>query len=222
MIFQIPDLLTAEELEQVTAQLSQAQFVDGKLTAGWHAKLVKNNEQISRKDDSYQVLNRIIQTALDRHPLVQIAVRPRAVHSLLFSRYGPGMTYGRHTDNALMGGSAFLRSDVSFTIFLNAPEEYSGGELVVESADAETPYKLAAGSAIFYPSTTLHRVDPVTDGARLVAVGWIQSLIRDAAKREILFDLETVRRSLFAQSGKSDEFDLLSKSVANLMRRWVD
>ncbi|HEY9878017.1 MAG TPA: Fe2+-dependent dioxygenase [Leptolyngbyaceae cyanobacterium] len=222
MIFKIPNLLNVEELEQVKTQLAQSEFIDGKLTAGWHAKLVKNNEQLPRQDKTYQQLKEILHRALERSPLFQIAVRPRVVHSILFSRYSPGMSYGRHTDNALMGGNACWRSDVSFTVFLNGPETYEGGELVVESADAETAYKLEAGTALFYPSTTLHRVDPVSSGERLVIVGWVQSLIRDASKREILFDLETVRRSLFSQDGKSDEFDLLSKSVANLLRQWVE
>ncbi|MBD0269735.1 MAG: Fe2+-dependent dioxygenase [Cyanobacteria bacterium Co-bin8] len=222
MIFKIPNLLTPEELEQITSQLAKSEFIDGKLTAGWHAKLVKNNQQLSRQDNTYEVLKGLLQTALERNPLFQVAVRPKVVHSVLFSRYTPGMSYGRHTDNALMGGSSFLRSDVSFTVFLNSPAAYEGGELVIEGADSETNYKLEAGTALFYPSTTLHRVDPVTSGERLVIVGWVQSLVRDASQREILFDLETVRRSLFAQSGKSDEFDLLSKSVANLLRRWVE
>lgn len=222
MIFQIPDLLTAEELASITALLAQAELQDGKATAGWHAKLVKNNEQLPRKDPASDRCQAVVQAALGRSPLFQLAVRPRAVHSLLLSRYRPGMAYGRHTDNALMGGSAFLRSDVSFTVFLSPPDAYEGGELVIEGADAEASYKLAAGTALVYPSTALHRVDPVTSGERLVAVGWAQSLIRDAGKREILFDLETVRRSLFAQDGKSDEFDLLSKSAANLLRLWAE
>ncbi|MEM6436188.1 MAG: Fe2+-dependent dioxygenase, partial [Cyanobacteria bacterium P01_D01_bin.115] len=134
-------------------------------------------------------------------------------------RYDTGMEYGRHVDNALMGNQ---RSDVSFTVFLSEPQDYDGGELVVEGAADEQCYKLAAGTAIIYPSSTLHRVEPVTQGTRLVAVGWVQSWIRDAAKRELLFDLDTVRRSLYTQSGKSNEFDLLSKSLANLMRQWVE
>jgi len=160
-----------------------------------------------------------VQAALERHPLFQVAVRPRYVHSLLLSRYDPGMEYGRHTDNALMGQ---YRSDVSFTVFLSDPNDYEGGELVMEGADDERAYKLPAGAAIAYPSSTLHRVTPVTSGVRLAAVGWVQSWIRDPAEREVLFDLETVRRSLYAQSGKTDEFNLLSKSVANLLRRWAE
>lgn len=129
------------------------------------------------------------------------------------------MDYGRHTDNALMGQ---YRSDVSFTVFLSNPDEYDGGELIIESADDERAYKLAGGCTLVYPSSTLHRVEPVKRGTRLVVVGWVQSWVRDPAKRELLFDLDTVRRSLYAQSGKTNEFDLLCKSLANLTRQWCE
>ncbi|MGD1927594.1 MAG: Fe2+-dependent dioxygenase [Leptolyngbyaceae cyanobacterium] len=217
MIFQIPDVLSADELSQVQTTLATAEFIDGKLTAGWYAKQVKHNQQI--KGTEAKEVRELMRQALTRHPLFQAAVRPKQVHSLLLSRYDTGMEYGRHVDNALMGNQ---RSDVSFTVFLSEPQDYDGGELVVEGAADEQCYKLAAGTAIIYPSSTLHRVEPVTQGTRLVAVGWVQSWIRDAAKRELLFDLDTVRRSLYTQSGKSNEFDLLSKSLANLMRQWVE
>ncbi|AFY38759.1 PKHD-type hydroxylase ybiX [[Leptolyngbya] sp. PCC 7376] len=219
MLFTIPQILTSEELEDIRLVLGAAEFVDGKLTAGWHAKLVKNNQQLTTKSPQADSLKKQVKKAFNDHPLVQSAIRPKSIHTMLFSRYETGMSYGRHTDNALMGSR---RSDVSFTLFLNEPDQYEGGELVIESADAEKAYKLPAGSAIAYPSTSLHRVDPVISGTRLVAVGWIQSYIRDPQHREILFDLEVTRRSLFAQSGKTNEFDLLSKSVANLTRMWAE
>jgi len=219
MLIRIPDLLTAADLQQITETLAQAEFVDGKLSAGWHAQPVKHNQQLQAATPTAASLKAIVHQALDRHPLFQCAVRPRLIHSILFSCYAVGMTYGRHTDNAFMGSQgSFWRSDVSFTVFLN--DDYEGGELVIEGVDDEQAYKLNAGSALVYPSSTLHRVDPVTQGTRLVAVGWVQSLIRDPAQRELLFELETVRRSLFAQAGKTTEFDLLSKSVTNLLRMW--
>jgi len=141
---------------------------------------------------------------------------------MLFSRYENGMSYGRHVDNALMGNQEFLRSDVSFTLFLSSPSTYKGGELVIESSDGDRTYKLEGGSAIIYPSSTLHQVEPVTEGVRLAAVGWIQSLVRDPNEREILFDLDTTRRSIFAKEGKTIEFDLISKSYANLLRKWAE
>ena len=219
MIFKIPDILAPEELEYITSSLAEAEFVDGKLTAGWHAKLVKNNQQLKHSEPQ-QELKELIKKALSRNALFQMAVRPKIVHSILFSRYDTGMSYGRHTDNALMGNS-FLRSDVSFTLFLN-PSTYEGGELVIEGADDEKAYKLEAGAMIVYPSTTLHRVDPVTKGTRLVVVGWVQSLVRDASEREILFELDTVRHAIFAKDGKTPEFDLIAKSVANLLRKWAE
>jgi len=220
MQFKIPNLLSPQELQQVKDGLASAKFLDGKLTAGWHAKQVKNNEQIAR--DSAKDLRRTVEQAFLRHPLFQAGARPRSFHSLLFSRYQAGMSYGRHTDNAFMGGSGFHRADLSLTLFLNDPSDYEGGELIIEGADNEQQYKLPCNTAFVYPSSSLHRVAEVTAGQRLVAVGWVQSLIRDPAEREILFDLETARRSLFAKSGKGDEFDLISKSLANLLRKWAD
>lgn len=227
MLFRIPNVLNEEELTQINEVLAAAEFVDGKLTAGWHAKAVKHNQQLKKASSEaqalkQQALKQKVRSALLRNPLFQAAVRPREIHTLLFSRYDEGMSYGRHTDNAMMGGQSFQRSDVSFTLFLNDPGDYGGGELAIEGADDERIYKLEAGMAIAYPSSTLHRVDPVTRGTRLVAVGWVQSLVRSPAQREILFDLETARRSLFAKQGKTDEFDLISKSLSNLLRSWMD
>jgi PKHD-type hydroxylase len=152
-----------------------------------------------------------------RHPLLQSAALPVTVPGLLFSRSGPGDGYGRHVDNAFMAGG---RSDLSFTLFLSDPSGYEGGALVLESPSGEEALRLPAGHALVYPSTLLHRVEPVTQGERLVAVGWIQSRVRDADQRELLFELDTARRTLFRQEGKSDVFDLISRSYTNLLRRW--
>lgn len=222
MIFVIPEVLTPEEFKLITEKLATADFVDGKITAGWHAKLVKNNTQLQRNTETAQTLEVVVQNALQRNILVQSALLPRVIHSILFSCYQPGMSYGRHVDNALMGDRKFLRADISFTLYLSSPDSYAGGELIIESADDERSYKLEAGSMIVYPASTLHRVEPVTEGCRLAAVGWVQSLVRDGAEREILFDLDTSRRSIFAQGGKTLEFDLLSKCYANLLRKWTE
>lgn len=222
MIFSIEQILSPDELSEIRQVLSQAEFVDGKLTAGWHAKLVKNNQQL-KAGTTQKVLKSKIRAALSKNALFQSAIRPKSIHSLLFSQYDVGMSYDTHVDNALMTDSSGLcRSDVSFTLFLNSPHEYTGGELTIEGVQSEQSYKLEAGSAIFYPSTTLHRVNPVTQGKRLVVVGWVQSVIRDGRDREILFDLETARRAIFAKSGKTPEFDLVSKSIANLLRKWAE
>jgi PKHD-type hydroxylase len=133
------------------------------------------------------------------------------------SRSGPGDGYGRHVDNAFMDGG---RSDLSFTVFLSAPDHYEGGALVLEQPHGEEAFRLPAGHALIYPSTLLHRVEPVSDGERLVAVGWIQSRVRSAERRELLFELDTARRTLFAGGGKGEVFDLLCRSYSNLLRMW--
>lgn len=222
MIFAIDNLLTVEELNFIVTTLETAKFVDGTTTAGWYAKSVKKNTQLDRKENCAQQLRELVQNALKRNFIFQIAVQPKLIHSILFSRYDRGMSYGRHCDNAFMGKEQFLRSDVSFTVFLNSPQDYEGGELVVESNSNEHIYKLSAGSAIIYPASTLHQVTEVTSGFRLVAVGWVQSLVRDPIDREILFDLDTVRRSIYAKEGKTVEFDLLSKTYSNLLRKWAE
>ncbi|MEM8674921.1 MAG: Fe2+-dependent dioxygenase [Cyanobacteria bacterium P01_G01_bin.67] len=222
MIFTIPNVFTPEELEEIRSSLAKGEFIDGKLTAGWNAKLVKNNQQLKKKTPLGSQLTQQVKSALNRNKLFQTAIRPKSIHSLLFSRYDKGMSYGRHVDNSMMRNNGMWRTDVSFTIFLNSPKEYKGGELVVEGVDTEKAYKLEAGSAIVYPSTSLHRVNEVTEGSRLVCVGWVQSLIRDSSEREILFDLETARRVIFAKEGKTPEFDLISKSLTNLLRKWID
>src|SRR6185369_1406553 len=174
---------------------------------------VKNNRQAEGSDRSLETIRKLIAERILGNEVFRLAVRPKALSPLLFSRYESGMQYGSHVDDALMQG---MRTDVSFTLFLSEPESYDGGELVIESASGEDAVKLAAGSMVAYPSTALHHVAPVTRGMRLAAVGWARSYIRDGAKRELLFDLDTARRTLFAREGKSAEYDLVSKSLANL------
>lgn len=222
MILCIANVLTPEELATLTAQLDKADFVDGKTTAGWHARLVKHNQQLDRNAAVAEELKGLVMGALQRNSLFQMAVRPKIIRPPLFSRYQVGMSYGSHVDNALMGDQPLMRSDVSMTLFISSLSDYDGGELVVETSQGEQEFKLEAGSLVLYPSTTLHRVEPVTRGVRLVAVSWIQSLVRDAHEREILFDLDTARQVLFEKSGKTLEFDLISKSHANLLRKWVE
>ncbi len=223
MILCIGEVLSPAEVDAITAALATAQFVDGKLTAGWHAQAVKHNTQLPSDSTALKEIRAQITAALQRNGLFQIAVRPRTLHPMLLSRYEVGMSYGSHTDNALMTGQGQpMRSDVSFTLFLNDPSTYQGGELVIDSTQGEQAFKLDAGALVLYPASTLHRVNPVTEGVRLVAVSWVQSLIRDPAQREILFDLETASQSLYGQHGKTHEFDLLAKVQSNLLRRWIE
>jgi len=222
MILSIANVLTPEELNLITERLDAADFIDGKATAGWHARVVKHNTQLTNQATYAPDLKDLVKKALWRNQLFQIAVQPKVIHSILFSRYETGMSYGRHVDNALMGNQNKLRSDVSLTVFLSEPSTYGGGELVLETIEGEQTIKLEAGDAIVYPSSFLHRVEPVTEGIRLVAVAWVQSLVRDPQDREILFDLDTVRRAIFHKDGKTTEFDLISKSYSNLLRKWGD
>jgi len=218
MLLCIRDILNSKELEEVCAEIETLTFVDGRATAGWAARLVKDNEQ-AEAGTWVDALRRRISAQILDNELFQIAVRPKALTPLLISRYGPGKHYGTHVDDALMQG---MRTDVSFTLFLSDPDTYDGGELVIETSAGEQPFKLQAGSMIVYPSTTLHRVAPVERGTRVAAVGWARSFVRNAEQREILFDLETARRDLFEREGKSGAFDLLSKCGTNLLRLWAD
>ena len=212
-------------LASVRGLLGGARFVDGAATAGWHARLVKDNEQAATEQDAVQEAGALVTAALLAHPVFRAAALPRRLRPVLFARYGEGRTYGAHVDDALMGLDdpvGPLRTDVAVTVFLGPAADYDGGELVVEAGGGEQAFKLGAGDAVAYPATTLHRVAPVTRGERLVAVTWAQSLVRDPAAREILFDLDAARRAVFEREGKGAAFDLVSKSHANLLRRWAE
>lgn len=219
MILVIDNVLTGNDVAKVVDKLNGMKFVEGTATAGWHAKLVKNNMQVDRTQLEYQPLNKSVTEAIMRNGTFRMAARPRHITPLLFSRYKDSMEYGTHVDDPIMYN---LRSDISFTLFLADPNAYDGGELVMETTAGERPYKLKAGQMITYPSWTLHRVTPVTRGERIAAVGWCQSYVRDAAQREILYDLDIARRGIFEKEKKSREFDVISKSHANLLRMWTD
>ena len=215
----IANVLSRAELKIVRDALQRARFVDGRATAGFAARLVKNNEQVDAADRSIETIRKLVTERISKNELFNLAVRPKALSPLMFARYERGKNYGSHVDDPLMNG---MRTDVSFTLFLSDPKTYSGGELVIESATGEDPIKPPAGAMVIYPTAALHRVAKVTKGQRLVCVGWARSLIRDAARRELLFDLDTARRRMFARGGKSADYDLVSKSLANLMRMWAE
>lgn len=215
----IASVLSAEDIQATLAAMTAARMVAGAATAGYAARRVKHNLQAEGSDTSLDPVRKLVAERLTSHEVFKLAVRPKTITPLLFSRYEPGMEYGTHVDDALMQG---MRTDVSFTIFLDEPDTYDGGELVLQTNSGNEAIKLPAGSCFVYPSTTLHHVAPVTRGVRHVVAGWARSYVRDAAQRELLFDLDTARRTIFAQHGKTAEFDLLSKSVANLLRMWVE
>ncbi len=219
MQIQIGNVLSTDEVKTIRGVLARASFIDGRNTAGFAARTVKHNRQAEGSDRKLETVRQLIAERILGHDVFRLAVRPKALAPLLFSRYEPGMHYGSHVDDALMHG---MRTDVAFTLFLSDPDSYDGGELVIESAANEDAIKLAAGSLVAYPATSLHHVAEITRGERLAAVGWARSLVRDAAQRELLFDLDTARRQMFDREGKSAEFDLVSRSLANLLRMWVE
>ena len=217
MILCIGNVLTAEELGAIEATLASGVFLDGHATAGWSARAVKHNLQLDKAHAAYRAIVPKVLDALARNEIFAAAALPRQMSPLLVSRSETGMGYGVHVDNAVMGQPP-VRTDLAFTLFLSNDAGYDGGELVIEDAQGEHAIKLPPGHMVLYPATTLHRVETVRSGRRDVAVGWVQSLVRDPRIREMLFDLDRARRALFARDGKTEVFDLLSKTYSNLMR----
>jgi PKHD-type hydroxylase len=217
MFLTIANVVTKSVAKAMLDELSAQQFVSGKTTAGSHARAVKDNEQ-APPVASEALLKRVERILLD-HPVFKAAARPKHFVKLMASRYREGMHYGTHVDEPLMNG---IRTDLSFTLFLVEPEKYEGGALIVDENDGTRDYKLAAGHLVLYPTTTLHRVDPVTSGARISIVGWVRSYIRDHADRELLFDLDNAIATLRASNTDRAVLDQLFKVRANLMRKWAD
>jgi PKHD-type hydroxylase len=219
MILNIAEVLSAAEAEEARQSLSAARFEDRRRTAGQYAQIVKRNLQAAAGDDAAKAVKSLVADRLMANGLFLLAARPKHLSSLLINRYDQGMSYGAHVDDAPMGG---MRSDVSFTLFLSKPEDYEGGALVIDTTAGEERFKLDAGTLVLYPATTLHRVEEVTRGMRLAAVGWVESYVREAEKRALLFDLDNARHALLAEHGKTEAFDLLSKCAANLLRLWAE
>lgn len=216
----LDDVLTADEITRIRESLSHVPFRDGRVTAGAAARGVKQNEQADGSYPEVVALGRLVKTALERHPTFRSLARPVRWSSLMFSRYLAADRYGRHTDDASMCDEHGwpLRTDLSFTVFLSGPDEYEGGALrFVDRANAMS-FRPARGSAVLYPTGVLHEVEPVTGGARMACVGWVQSSIRRVDQREVLFDLECVRENLTAGNAQL----LLDKAIGNLLRMWSE
>lgn len=215
----VPEFLTPDVLTDLLALVKDEDFVDGGVTAGRAAKTVKNNLQIASDKDSLKAISEAIYKRLNEHPVTVSALLPQWAHSLLVSRYLPGMAYGWHVDNPIMPPRG-LRTDISITVFLSDPSEYEGGELIIGEHGA--PVKCAAGTLIAYPSTSLHCVREVTSGTRQVAVFWVQSRVRDPMHRSILHDLNVTSNSILTSQGKTPDYDRVSRTLGNLIREWVD
>lgn len=223
MMLQIPDVLNPAQLDTVRTLLSRARFVDGKLSAGMAAKRVKDNEELASDASEITQLNNIVMGSLVKHPMYQNGALPTRIAVPFYARYTAGKHYGDHVDDPIMGppGQRY-RSDVSITVFLNEPDEYVGGELTIRTAFGDRQVKLKAGDAVMYPSASLHHVAEVTGGERLVAVTWLQSMIRDPAKRELLYEMNTVREKLLSEYSDMEEGKKLDICYANLIRMWAE
>ncbi len=217
----IEDVLGPEQLALAREMLQRAPFQDGKLTAGDWAARVKNNQEVPADAQMVQQLNNLVMNPLVRHPRFQAAVLPQRIAAPIYARYEAGMEYGFHVDDPIMGGPHKYRTDISFTLFLGEPDEYEGGELEIAGEFGTLRHKLPAGHAVIYPSSSLHRVRPVTAGQRLVAISWIQSLIREPARRQVLFQMNQAREKLMALQA-TDEAMQLDTAYANLFRMWAE
>lgn len=223
MLVTIPDLLDQQRIDYVQTALNDARFVDGKLSAGMAAQRVKNNEEVAMDAQQLEQLNNLVMGCLVKHPLYQQAALPSRIAAPFYARYQPGMTYGDHVDDPIMGPpQSRYRSDVSTTVFLNAPGEYDGGELVIHTTYGEQRIKLPAGHAVVYPSSSLHQVAPITRGTRLVAVTWAQSMVREPEKRALLYELNQAREALLASQPEAAATRQVDISYANLFRMWAE
>ena len=225
MLLQVPDLLTADEVAQARQLLDASGWVDGRVTAGHQSLRVKDNEQLPEDHPVARQIGTLILAALQRNQLFISAALPLRVYPPLFNRYRGGQSFGNHVDNAIRhvqaaGGS--LRTDLSATLFLADPDEYDGGELLVEDTFGVHSVKLPSGHLVLYPATSLHRVQPVTRGARVASFFWIQSMLRDDGQRTLLFDLDTAIQRLTVDMPDHPAAVQLTGVYHNLLRRWAE
>jgi PKHD-type hydroxylase len=226
MMLAVPDLLDSEGVARVRAIIDAAEWIDGNATSGHQSALAKRNRQLPEESEAAREAGKLVLDALGRSPLFIAAALPLRIFPPLFNRYEGGEAFGTHVDNAvrIQRGSEFrVRSDLSATVFLEDPDAYEGGELVVEDNLGVHAAKLPAGHLLLYPASSLHRVEPVTRGARIASFFWIQSMVRDDAARTLLFDLDQSIQALAADRSHSDrEVIRLTGIYHNLLRRWAD
>jgi PKHD-type hydroxylase len=224
MFLTLANVLSPGTLSDTLTAAEELTWKPGALTAGVRARAVKDNLQADLTTKAGKIVHEDLLTDITRHKVLRSAARPRRFSRLLLSRTEGGGHYGRHVDNALMPhADSDLRTDLSFTLFLSDPAAYDGGELVIDTAAGDYSAKPGAGDLVLYPSGSIHEVRPVTRGTRLAVVGWIESRIRDAAARELLFDLDNLKSSLVARlPADAPELLALDKSIGALLRRWAD
>jgi len=225
MLLQIPNVLTADEVAEYRKRLQSAEWIDGNATAGHQSRLAKQNQQLAEGDPTSLELGQLIVGALQANPLFVSAALPLKVFPPLFNRYEGGQNFGTHVDNAVRRSRVTgeqIRTDLSATLFFSDPEDYEGGELVIEDTYGVQRVRLRAGSVILYPASSLHHVTPVTQGARVSSFFWIQSMIRDDGKRTILFDLDSAVQRLAAQDPLDPSVVQLTGVYHNLLRRWAE
>jgi PKHD-type hydroxylase len=225
MLLPIADLLTPEQVRHAREILNSAEWVDGRVTAGHQSVRAKDNAQLPESSPAARELRELVLGSLGQNPLFISAALPLQVFPPLFNRYSGGQSFGTHVDNAIRqvsGTSQRIRTDLSATLFFADPDEYEGGELVVEDTYGAQSIKLAAGHAILYPATSLHHVRPVTKGTRLASFFWIQSMVRDDARRTILFDLDVAIQRLNSDHPDHPSAVQLTGVYHNLLRQWAD
>lgn len=225
MILHIPNVLSKEQLIECRKLLDNANWIDGKLTAGSQAVNVKSNLQLAESDELLAYLRKVITNALNKNPLFISATLPNHIISPFVNRYENGGAYGNHVDNSILYDATIgksFRTDVSCSLFFTDPDEYEGGEMVIEDTFGTHEVKLPAGDLIIYPSTSLHRIELVTSGVRMVSFMWVQSMIRCAWKRSMLFELDNTIQSLRAKYGESQEALNLSIHYHKLIQEWAE
>jgi PKHD-type hydroxylase len=224
MLVPVIGVLTAQEVQTVRARLAAAAWGDGRLTAGYRSAEVKANLQVPQSDPAAQDAGGLILRALERNATFISATLPHHVYPPLFNRYEPGMAFGEHVDNAVRqipGTPHRLRTDISATVFLSAPHEYDGGELVIEDLYGSHAVKLEAGGMVVYPASSLHRVNPVTRGTRDAGFFWVQSMVQDDGARTLLYDMDTAIRKLTREEADASSLLRLTGCYHNLLRRWA-
>ena len=227
MLLHIENVLSAEQVAHCRRRLQDAAWSDGRITAGHQSARAKHNAQLDESDPLARELGAVVLDAISRHPTFFAGALPRRVYPPLFNRYAQGQSFGFHVDNAIRYDwratpAEPVRTDLSATLFLSDPEDYDGGELVIEDSYGEHRVKLPAGDLVLYPGSSLHRVEPVRRGSRLASFFWIQSLVRSETQRRILFDLDLAIQQLTGRLPGDEELVRLTGVYHNLLREWTD